>query len=197
MSNLLIIILLILLSVYLIFYLNEDIENFLEEIQIRDAIAEALAITKRRVVDIVYIGNLNDDSLKITFNILPRNDIELLESSVIDTLDNIRKKLDNDQFIVYINNKSVLLKSNNLDLSNIVESISQNNERQYFGNTEEIGENSEYENLELEKHKKYIKSVENIPVSHNLDRYLTIDTDTNTLIEPDPIIIQQEEELFN
>jgi len=188
MSNLLIIILLILLSFYLIFYLNVDIENFLEENQIRDAIAEALAITKRRVVDIVYIGNLNDDSLKITFNILPRNDIELLESSVSDTLDNIRKKLDNEQFIVYINNKSVLLKSNNLDLSNIVESISQNNERQSFDNTEEIGENSEYENLELEKHTKYIKSVENIPVSHNFDRYLTIDTDTNTLIEPEPIL---------
>ena len=195
MNNILVIVILIIIICILTYnnleYFQTNGHNaFKDDIII--SISGLLNISPRRIHNLNYTFDSQNNAdlirnVNLDFDILPRNEQESNEKNIDDVINTIEDLIVMDAFLISINNNVLLIKNTN---------IGEQTERFEDNN----GEVNKYTDTDtLDKHIKYInKDIKRgSPSNNNLERYFRIDHKSNTLKDPEPLIIPEEENISN
>jgi hypothetical protein len=199
-------ILFVVIGIYLLIKLTlnegfqtENLKNdFLNKIKI--GLSEKLGISFRRLLNVVYTGNIKDNNLKVTFQVDKRNNMERLEKSTHEIKKNIEDMMNDGLFIIRIGNEYVNIASRedfnvtsnnsnyNSNSKNIDNSNGNNNNNiqqseQFQDQTYLRNYDPRFDNIDIFNAAKFVMSkYKNIPYDPELSQFITLDTQDGKLV---------------
>jgi len=189
-----IITLVILLIFLILIYIHYKKDNFIEKFvvddhkNLKELLAIKMNISSRRITNLNIDGKLNEDSIKIKFDLLPRNTIEINEPSNTQVVKKITNLVKDGRMNINIDNEETPIK----DIT-----ITKNtNELEKFSDSE-TASSGEYINSTINKHIEYLKTKKNPYVYNNkLDRYWKFNKNMELELPP-PIPDEEDLESLN
>ncbi len=188
----LVIIVIFLISIYIYSQKNKLIEKFYVEDYkgLKNALAIKMNINSRRITNLRVDGKINDDSINIKFNILPRNKLEANENSTTQVEQKIKKLVKEDLMNVNMDNEELFVKDITItELGNQSEKFLDSNQ------TQNKQDSSKFVNSTINNHIEYLKTKKN-PFVYNdrYDRYWKLNKNMELELPP-PVTDQEEFEL--